>query len=164
MIIRSPSFLVAFVIAVSCLRTNAFSINGSGLPSQRRASTSLNVFGPKQALAIEKRKNPQQFESTIQGLMRAKNLTRDQAEKRYGEFLLDPDGFALKASEAERREVGYKDWIEQAVAKSDDPDATRDRIEAFTKRNQLKGTAIMALGSAALLAYSSSNPYIPPGH
>ena len=71
---------------------------------------------------------------------------------------------ALKAAAAERKEAGYKDWIEQAVAKSDDPDATRERIEKFTRKNQLKGTAIMAIGGAALLAYSASNPYIPPGH
>ena len=51
----------------------------------------------------------------------------------------------------------------EAVAKSDDPEATRERIENFTKTNRLKGTAIMAIGSAALLAYSASNPYVPPG-
>ena len=32
------------------------------------------------------------FEQTIQGLMAQKGLTRGQAEKRYGEFLADPDG------------------------------------------------------------------------
>ena len=83
--------------------------------------------------------------------------------QRYGEFLLDPDGFALKAADLERREAGYKDWIEQAVAKSDNPEATRERIESFTKRNQLKGTAIIAVGASALLAYSATHPYIPPG-
>ena len=70
---------------------------------------------------------------------------------------------ALKAAAAERKEVGYKDWIEQAVAKSDDPDATRERIENFTRTNNIKGTAIMAIGGAALLAYSATNPYTPPG-
>lgn len=84
--------------------------------------------------------------------------------QRYGEFLLDPDGFALKAAEQERKKAGYKDWIEQAVAKSDDPEATRQRIEDFTKKNQIKGALIMFAGSAALLAYSASNPYVPPGH
>lgn len=91
-------------------------------------------------------------------------LTTYDTLQRYGEFLLDPDGFALRAAEQERKEAGYKDWIEQAVAKSDDPEATRQRIEDFTKKNQIKGTLIMFAGSAALLAYAATNPYVPPGH
>ena len=51
----------------------------------------------------------------------------------------------------------------EAVAKSNDPDATRQRIEDFQTKNRIKGTAIMLVGSAALLAYTSSNPYVPPG-
>ena len=57
-----------------------------------RAATSLYVMGPKQAAAMEKLKNPAKYEQTIQGLMAQKGLTRGQAEKRYGEFLADPDG------------------------------------------------------------------------
>jgi len=72
--------LLTLLIAISAVSTNAFSING--VATQRRASTSLNmVFGPKQALAIEKRKNPQGFESTIQTLMKTNNLSRPDAEK-----------------------------------------------------------------------------------
>eukprot|EP00563_Minutocellus_polymorphus_P001203 CAMPEP_0181045946 /NCGR_PEP_ID=MMETSP1070-20121207/14084_1 /TAXON_ID=265543 /ORGANISM="Minutocellus polymorphus, Strain NH13" /LENGTH=166 /DNA_ID=CAMNT_0023124519 /DNA_START=64 /DNA_END=564 /DNA_ORIENTATION=+ len=129
--------------------------------SRSRLTTALNVFGPKQALAIEKAKNPAKFEATVEGLMSTKGLTRGQAEKRYGEFLIDPDGFALQAAEQERREKGYKDWVEQAVAKSDNPEATRKRIEEFTKRNQIKGTAIMVAFSAAVLSFSYANPYVP---
>lgn len=129
--------------------------------SRSKGTTALNVFGPKQALAIEKTKNPAKFEATIEGLMSTKGLTRRQAETRYGEFLVDPDGFALQAAEQERREKGYKDWIEQAIDKSDDPEATRIRIEEFTKRNQLKGTIIMIAFSAAVLSLSYANPYVP---
>lgn len=57
-----------------------------------RAATSLYVMGPKQAAAMERLKNPAKYEETIQGLMAQKGLTRGQAEKRYGEFLADPDG------------------------------------------------------------------------
>ena len=49
----------------------------------------------------------------LQGLMAQKGLTRGQAEKRYGEFLADPDGFALKAAEEERREKG--EWNRQNI-------------------------------------------------
>ena len=133
----------------------------SSSTGRSKGTTSLNVFGPKQALAIEKAKNPAKFEATIEGLMSTKGLTRGQAEKRYGEFLVDPDGFALQAAEQERREKGYKDWIEQAIDKSDDPEATRIRIEEFTKRNQLKGTVIMIAFSAAVLSLSYANPYVP---
>lgn len=45
--------------------------------------------------------------------MAQKGLTRGQAEKRYGEFLADPDGFALKAAEEERREKG--EWNRQNI-------------------------------------------------
>ncbi len=67
------------IIAVLVASTSAFTSNSFN--SQRSGSTKLMVFGPKQALAIEKRKNPQAFESTIQGLMKTKRLTREQAEK-----------------------------------------------------------------------------------
>ena len=160
-----------FVFAIATLATcpvKAFVVptsTGSAASSSTSRSkgttTALNVFGPKQALAIEKAKNPAKFEATIEGLMSTKGLTRGQAEKRYGEFLIDPDGFALQAAEQERREKGYKDWIEQAVAKSDDPEATRIRIEEFTKRNQLKGPIIMIAFSAAVLSLSYANPYVP---
>ena len=46
----------------------------------------------------------------LQGLMAQKGLTRGQAEKRYGEFLADPEGFALKAAEEQRREKGEWNW------------------------------------------------------
>ena len=69
--------LLLAVVAFSS--TSAFVSNGT--PSPRSAVSSLNVFGPKQALAIERRKNPQAFESTIQGLMKTKNLSRAQAEQ-----------------------------------------------------------------------------------
>ena len=42
--------------------------------------------------------------------MAQKGLTRGQAEKRYGEFLADPDGFALAAAEEQRREKGEWNW------------------------------------------------------
>mmetsp|Transcript_16337 Transcript_16337/g.30788 ORF Transcript_16337/g.30788 Transcript_16337/m.30788 type:complete len:97 (+) Transcript_16337:1-291(+) len=94
--------------------------------------------------------------------MKTKGLTREQAEKRYGEFLVDPDGFALAAAEAERKEKGYKNWEEQAIAKSDDPEATRARIEAFKNKNRTRGIIIMILFSAAAVANSVMNPYVPP--
>jgi len=49
------------------------------------------------------------------------------------------------------------------VAKSDDPEATRERIENFTNTNRIKGTAIMLVGFGAVIAYSAANPYVPPG-
>mmetsp|Transcript_22321 Transcript_22321/g.33229 ORF Transcript_22321/g.33229 Transcript_22321/m.33229 type:complete len:177 (-) Transcript_22321:1257-1787(-) len=139
----------------------------NAVPSLARPSRSSSalqmVFSPKEALAIEKMKNPQKFESTIQGLMKAKRLSRAQAEKRYGEFLLDPDGFALQAAAAEREEKGYKDWKEQAIAKSADPEATRKRIDEFQKRNSIKGTAIILVFFTAVVVYGQMNPYVPPG-
>ena len=63
-----------------------------GSNAGRAVTSALNVMGPKQAAAMEKLKNPAKYEQTIQGLMAQKGLTRGQAEKRYGEFLADPDG------------------------------------------------------------------------
>ena len=155
------SFLLAILVAAASV--SAFSVLPNG-PAIGRPATALSVFGPKQALAIEKTKNPAKFEQTIQGLMSSKGLTRGQAEKRYGEFLVDPDGFALKAAEEERREKGYKDWIDQAVSKSDDPEATLRRIKKFQRVNSIKGTAIMIIAGGAAVWYNYANPYIPPRH
>lgn len=130
----------------------------------RASSVSLNVFSSKEALGIEKMKNPRKTEQTIQGLMKAKKLTRAQAEQRYGEFLLDPDGFALRAADEQIREKGYKDWKERAIGESDDPEATRQRIDEFQKRNSLKGTAIILLFFGSVVIFNGMNPYIPPGH
>eukprot|EP00543_Licmophora_paradoxa_P019302 CAMPEP_0202464656 /NCGR_PEP_ID=MMETSP1360-20130828/62632_1 /ASSEMBLY_ACC=CAM_ASM_000848 /TAXON_ID=515479 /ORGANISM="Licmophora paradoxa, Strain CCMP2313" /LENGTH=154 /DNA_ID=CAMNT_0049088055 /DNA_START=132 /DNA_END=592 /DNA_ORIENTATION=- len=116
---------------------------GSSSSSTSPMATQLNVFSPKEALSIERLKNPKKTEATIAGLMKSKKLTRAQAEKRYGEFLLDPDGFALRAADAQMREKGYKDWKERAIGESDDPEATRKRIDEFQAKNSIKGTAII---------------------
>jgi len=89
--------------------------------------------------------------------MKSKKLTLPQAEKRYGEFLIDPDGFALRAGEAARKEAGYKDWEEAAIARSDNPDETRDRIAKFKSQSQFKALAVIAVFSAALLWASENN-------
>ena len=60
--------------------------------------------------------------------------------------------------------TGYKDWIEQAMANSDDPEATLRRIKKFQKFNSIRGTAIMVIAGALGIWYNSANPYVPPGH
>lgn len=75
----------------------AFAPTGSN--AGRAVTSALNVMGPKQAAAMEKLKNPAKYEQTIQGLMSQKGLTRGQAEKRYGEFLADPDGASFQLYE-----------------------------------------------------------------
>jgi hypothetical protein len=71
---------IALLIAIASISTSAFLVHGGVLRTP--SSTNLNmVFGPKQAIAIEKRKNPQAFESTIQGLMKTMKLSRANAEK-----------------------------------------------------------------------------------
>ena len=93
--------LVAFLAAVALFSAAepaaAFAPTASSSSSNAgRAPTSLYVMGPKQAAAMEKLKNPAKYEQTIQGLMAQKGLTRGQAEKRYGEFLADPDGACVR--------------------------------------------------------------------
>mmetsp|Transcript_20896 Transcript_20896/g.24038 ORF Transcript_20896/g.24038 Transcript_20896/m.24038 type:complete len:188 (-) Transcript_20896:264-827(-) len=120
-------------------------------------TSSLNLFGPKQALAIERTKNPAGFEQTINGLMRKNKLTREQAEKRYGEFLIDPDGFAIRAGEEMRKKEGYKTWEEAAIARSDDPEATEERINEFKKKSTIKALVVVAVFVGVLLYLSSTN-------
>mmetsp|Transcript_36048 Transcript_36048/g.52834 ORF Transcript_36048/g.52834 Transcript_36048/m.52834 type:complete len:174 (-) Transcript_36048:228-749(-) len=145
------------------------SMLGTKVPTRAttaRSSSSSQLqmlMGPKQMLAMEKKKNPEKFEATINNLMKSKKLSRAQAEQRYGTFLVDPEGFALAAAEIERKELGYKDWKEQAIARSDDPEATRKRIDEFQKKNSFKGTAIIIVFFGAVIAFNAMNPYVPPG-
>ena len=70
---------LAFTGLISC--AGAFSNHGRATRvHQSRVSPLHMVFGPKQALAIEKRKNPQKYEATITGLMKTNNLDRKAAE------------------------------------------------------------------------------------
>ena len=108
------------------------------------------VIGPKQVLAMEKMKDPKKFERTIKSLMKQNKLSREQAEKRYGEFLADPDGFALRASEESWRAEGYKNWEEAAIGRSNDPEATRARIDKFKTDNRNKALILISLFSAFL--------------
>mmetsp|Transcript_14966 Transcript_14966/g.20408 ORF Transcript_14966/g.20408 Transcript_14966/m.20408 type:complete len:165 (-) Transcript_14966:418-912(-) len=163
---KCATLIAQALLLLSCLLAipiaNAF-VGVSKAPYKNGVSLNM-VFGKDTALAIEKRKDPKAFEATIQNLMKTKKLTRAQAEKRYGEFLLDPDGFALKAAEAERKEMGYKDWEEMAIARSDDPEATRERITKFKNKNRTRGIIIMSVFFAAAVASSIMNPYVPPGN
>ena len=65
--------------------------------------------------------------------MKQKKLSRQDAEKRYGTFLVDPDGFALRAGEKAMKEDGYKNWEEAAIGRSKDPEATRVRIQEVSR-------------------------------
>ena len=60
--------------------------------------------------------------------------------------------------------TGYKDWIEQAMANSDDPEATLRRIKKFQRVNSFKGTAIMVIAGGLGVWYNYAHPYVPPGH
>ena len=60
--------------------------------------------------------------------------------------------------------TGYKDWIEQAMANSDDPEATLRRIKKFQRVNSFKGTAIMLIAGGLGVWYNYAHPYVPPGH
>ena len=64
--IRLTLCLLAFVLQSSAFVPIA--------PQQQiRSPTQMSmIFGPKQALAIEKRKDPKKFESTINGLMKVR--------------------------------------------------------------------------------------------
>ncbi|GMH83630.1 hypothetical protein TrVE_jg11385 [Triparma verrucosa] len=148
--IRLTLCLLAFVLQSSAFVPIA--------PQQQiRSPTQMSmIFGPKQALAIEKRKDPKKFESTINGLMKKNKLTRDAAEKRYGEFLIDPDGFALRAGQAAQKAAGYKNWEDAAIGRSKNPEETRARIDKFKKESQLKALAVITVFSAVLL-FASSN-------
>lgn len=133
-------------------RYNVLSKDPSTSRSGRAQSpTSLKIFGPKQALAIELKKNPAKTEATIANLMKKNKLTRSAAEKRLGEYLVDPDGFALRAGAKRDKEEGYKNWEEAAVGRSKDPVATRERIDKFKRDSQFKALGVIAVFSAVLL-------------
>jgi len=154
-------FLILLFSSVSAfVNYQSVIVARSSVPFFNKRSA-LNVIGPKQAASLEKRKNPKKYDATIKGLMKTQKLSQEKAEQRFGEYLVDPDGFALNAAANERREKGYKDWIDQAVTKSNDPEATQKRIDDFTSRNRTKGVAIMAVLSFSILYYSYTNPYVP---
>mmetsp|Transcript_39278 Transcript_39278/g.91637 ORF Transcript_39278/g.91637 Transcript_39278/m.91637 type:complete len:117 (-) Transcript_39278:267-617(-) len=73
---------------------------------------------------------------------------------RYGTYLLDPESFALNKWEAANERDGYRNWEEAAVGRSDDPEATRERIAKFKAESRIKAYAVIGFFSAALL-YSS---------
>ena len=73
---------IALIFAVATSISNAFtSLSPPGSRTLAPYTSLSMVIGPKQMLAMEKRKNPEKFESTIQGLMTTKKLTRNQAEQ-----------------------------------------------------------------------------------
>jgi len=159
-------WLLAAVGAVLLFQQSAhgFTTGSAAAPPKSTAAsispTALHVLGPKQYLQMEKMKNPEKTEATIKGLMKKNKLTREQAEKRYGEFLADPDGFALRAGEARNRAEGYRNWEEAAIGRSDDPEATRARIEKFKADNQKKALGIIGLLCSFLLYTSSTNQVV----
>ena len=86
-------WLLAAVSAVLLFQQSAhgFTTGSAAAPPKSTAATvsptALRVLGPKQYLEMEKMKDPEKTEATITGLMKKNKLTREQAEKRYGEFL-----------------------------------------------------------------------------
>ena len=77
---KSLIHLVTLFLSTLLSLTTAFSTHGAFNAHRSKVSPLQMVFGPKQALSIEKRKDPQKYEATIAGLMKTKKLTRKAAE------------------------------------------------------------------------------------
>jgi len=139
------SFLASFTTAFVPLRVRHLNA----------PATSLRMgVGGKAAFGLQKLKDPAATEQTVIGLMETKELTREQAEERYGDYLVDPDGFALNAFEEQNKVDGYANWEEATVGRSDDPEATRKRIDDFKRTSSYKAYAVVTF-FCSLLLYQS---------
>jgi len=63
---------------------------GQGFPRSFTSKTSLNV-GPLQKLT-----NKNEYNKIVEGLMKTKGYTREQAEKEYNSYLENPNDYALQ--------------------------------------------------------------------
>lgn len=69
--------------------------------------------------------------------------------------------------EAYYKSLGYKSLMDGVIGEAEKEgrgDEVRARIEAFKKKSQLKGTAVILISTAILFYYNTVNPYTPPPH
>eukprot|EP00543_Licmophora_paradoxa_P005067 CAMPEP_0202446494 /NCGR_PEP_ID=MMETSP1360-20130828/4968_1 /ASSEMBLY_ACC=CAM_ASM_000848 /TAXON_ID=515479 /ORGANISM="Licmophora paradoxa, Strain CCMP2313" /LENGTH=164 /DNA_ID=CAMNT_0049062981 /DNA_START=13 /DNA_END=507 /DNA_ORIENTATION=- len=131
--------------------------------SNNRLMTTKLFVGPLQKIT-----NREEYEKAVQGLMKTKGFTREQAEKEYGEFLDNPNNYALNKGEAYYKSLGYKNLMDGVVGEADKEgkgEEVRQRIDDFKKQSQIKATAVLAVAFAAFIyskiQYDIAHPFIP---
>jgi len=128
--------VVAFVPSFGLVRKTA---------SRTRPASSLYIFG-----------NSEEDERVISQLMDAQALTREEAEKEYKKFKINPNDYALEKGEEYYSGLGYKSLMEGVVAEAEKEgrgDEVRERIgeirrgPAGAKRQQHINLAIQGYSS-----------------
>ena len=79
-----PLFCSAFTTTPSTTRRSSFAVVAS-------SSTTRLAVGPLQKLT-----NKKEYNTVVEGLMRNKGYTREQAEKEYNMYLDNPNDYALQ--------------------------------------------------------------------
>lgn len=127
--------------------------------SIRTSTTSLNAGGP-----FDKIFDRDGYEQTVQNLMATKGLTYEEAKQDYDTYLENPTNYALNKGEAYYKNLGYKSLMDGVVGEAEKQgrgEEVRARIEAFKRKSQLKGMAVIttfiALGFWAKLNDDPSN-------
>ena len=91
----APLFCSAFTTAPSSTRRSSFVVVTS-------SSTTRLAVGPLQKLT-----NKKEYNTVVEGLMRTKGYTREQAEKEYNMYLDNPNDYALQKVSEEINIGGY---------------------------------------------------------
>ena len=81
-------------------------------------------------------------------------------------YLDNPNNYALEKGEAYYKSLGYKSLMDGVIGEAEKEgrgEEVRARIEAFKKKSQLKGLAVIFGFFGFMFFLRLTNPYVPPG-
>ncbi|GMI45407.1 hypothetical protein TrCOL_g1587 [Triparma columacea] len=87
--------------------------------------------------------------------MDRQSLSRDEAEKEYNKFKMNPNDYALEKGEEYYASLGYKSLMDGVITEAEKDgrgDEVRERISKFKRDSQLKAYAVIGTVIVLFLA------------
>jgi len=123
------------------------------MPTFFSSSSARQVFGFSEA-----------DNNVIDELMESKGLSREEAERDYKAFKMNPNDYALQKGEAYYRSLGYEKLMDGVIGEAEKEgrgEEVRQRIAEFKRKSKIKGLSVIGIGSAVFFGlkfYSESDP------
>ena len=138
---------LALLFSFSCASSSSL-LFGTALVSLLMVTHSVHSLAAPGPIATAKKlADPAGYNKVIETKMKQENLTRQQAEDEYNQFLENPPFYyALDKKEEYYKSLGYKDLFEGMIGEAEKEgkgEEVRGRIEKFRLQSKFKAAAVL---------------------
>mmetsp|Transcript_9078 Transcript_9078/g.28374 ORF Transcript_9078/g.28374 Transcript_9078/m.28374 type:complete len:155 (-) Transcript_9078:50-514(-) len=139
----------SFAALVLCATAHA--LLAPSRPSGNALRTRLNFLSPEMSGALAKMSDADNYEKIVSETMVKEDCDRDEAERRYNQYLFDPDGYSIMKMNEQIRNKGFSSFEEMFVAENGQ-DAWDARQASIAESKSQKGTTSIFVVGGLFLA------------